>query len=93
MRALIGVCAIMVVISVACPVPGCDWIVEHEHGAVVAALLTTHGNTAHVAGRAAHAGHGPKAEKLKRPTVSLAGTSRRGPTSRHGGASTVTVPG
>ena len=52
-----------------CPIPDCDFETDDVDAVIVAALLTTHAtthSTNHVS---------TKVEKVKRPTVSLAGTS------------------
>ena len=60
------------VVEVTCPFPECGHVSRHEDAAIVVELLKIHG--------LAHSIHavatsGGKMEKLKRPTVSLAGTS------------------
>ena len=57
-------------IEVACPFPGCDHISRHDDAAIVVELLKIHGLT-----HSAAATPGGNMNKLKRPTVSLAGTS------------------
>ena len=57
-------------IEVACPFPGCDHVSRHDDAAIVVELLKIHGLT-----HSAAATPGGNMNKLKRPTVSLAGTS------------------
>ena len=57
-------------IEVACPFPGCDHVSRHDDAAIVVELLKIHGLT-----HSAAATPGGNRNKLKRPTVSLAGTS------------------
>ena len=56
--------------SVRCPIPDCDYVTDDLDAAIVAALITAHSavhtQNSHVAA---------KVEKVKRPTVSTAGTS------------------
>ena len=52
--------------TIECPIPGCDYVTPECDPAITAALLSTHAIT--------HSSH-QKTEKLKRPTVSLAGSS------------------
>ena len=61
----------MAPVTVECPIDDCDYTATHAEAAVVAALLSVHatvGATCHRLGANA------KMEKLKRPTVALAGT-------------------
>ena len=58
--------------TVECPIDDCDYTATHAEAAVVAALLGVHA-TVHVAIPRA-LGANAKMEKLKRPTVALAGT-------------------
>ena len=60
------------VVEVACPFPGCGHVLRNNDAAIVVELLNIHGST-----HSTHAEATPgwKMEKLKRPTVSLAGTS------------------
>ena len=60
------------VIEVACPFPGCDHVSRNDDAAIVVELLKIHGLTHSIHAAATPSG---KMEKLKRPTVSLAGTS------------------
>ena len=57
-------------IEVACPFPGCDHVSRHDDAAIVVELLKIHGLT-----HSAAATPGGNMNKLKRPTVSLAGRS------------------
>ena len=59
-------------VTVECPIDDCDYTATHAEAAVVAALLGVHA-TVHVAVPRA-LGANAKMEKLKRPTVALAGT-------------------
>lgn len=54
--------------AVACPIPGCEYVTDDLDPAIVAALITAHSAT-HAPGAVA------KVEKVKRPTISAAGTS------------------
>ena len=58
------------VIEIACQFPVCDHVSRHDDAAIVVELLKMHGLT-----YTAAATPGGKMNKLKRPTVSLAGTS------------------
>ena len=60
------------VVEVACPFPGCGHVLRNNDAAIVVELLKIHGST-----HSTHAEATPgwKMEKLKCPTVSLAGTS------------------
>ena len=60
------------VIEVACPFPGCDYVSRNDDAAIVVELLKIHGLTHSIHAAATPGG---QMEKLKRPTVSLAGTS------------------
>ena len=62
----------MAPVTVECPIDDCDYTATHAEAAVVAALLGVHA-TVHVAVPRAP-GANAKMEKLKRPTVALAGT-------------------
>ena len=64
--------AAKMVVEVACPFPECDHISRNDNAAIVVELLKIHGLT-----HSTHAAVTPggKMEKLKRPTISLAGTS------------------
>ena len=62
----------MAPVTVECPIDDCDYTATHAEAAVVAALLGVHA-TVHVAVPRA-LGANAKIEKLKRPTVALAGT-------------------
>ena len=62
----------MAPVTVECPIDDCDYTATHAEAAVVAALLGVHA-TVHVAVPRA-LGANAKMEKLKRPTVALAGT-------------------
>ena len=54
--------------AIACPIPGCDYTTPADCDAIIAAaLLSTHAII--------HSSTTPRTEKLKRPTVSLAGSS------------------
>lgn len=53
---------------VACPIPGCDYVTEDLDATIVAALITAH-SAVHSTSNAA------RVEKVKRPTVTAAGTS------------------
>ena len=57
--------------AVACPVEGCDFITDDLDAAIVAALITAHSSAVHIPGHATAA----KVEKVKRPSISAAGTS------------------
>ena len=59
------------VIEVTCPFPGCDHVSRNDDAAIVVELLKIHGLTHSIHAAATPGG---KMEKLKRPTVSLAGT-------------------
>jgi hypothetical protein len=54
--------------EVACPVPGCDYRTPDLEAAIVAALITAHSVT-HAPGPAV------KIERVRRPTITSAGTS------------------
>ena len=58
-------------IEVTCPFPGCDHVSRNDDAAIVVELLKIHGLTHSIHAAATPGG---KMEKLKRPTVSLAGT-------------------
>ena len=62
----------MAPVTVECPIDDCDYTATHAEPAVVAALLGVHA-TVHVAVPQALDANA-KMEKLKRPTVALAGT-------------------
>ena len=64
----------MAPVTVECPIDDCDYTATHAEAAVVAALLGVHA-TVHVAVPRA-LGANAKMEKLKRPTVALAGTGK-----------------
>ncbi|XP_053372940.1 uncharacterized protein LOC128546448 [Mercenaria mercenaria] len=51
-----------------CPIPGCEYVTDDLEAAIVAALITAH-SMAHTPGPSA------KIEKVRRPTITLAGTS------------------
>ncbi|XP_052763302.1 uncharacterized protein LOC128205598 [Mya arenaria] len=51
-----------------CPIPGCEYVTEDVEVAIVAALITAH-SMVHAPGPSA------KIERVKRPTIALAGTS------------------
>ena len=53
--------------EIECPIPGCEYKTPDVDAAIVAALLNTHTTT--------HTNHGPTVEKVKRPTITSAGTS------------------
>ena len=55
-----------------CPIDGCDYATPDVDGVVAAALITTHAITHNVA---AHNVPAAKVEKVKRPSISSAGTS------------------
>ena len=56
--------------AVACPIPNCEYMTEDLDAVIVAALLTAH-STTHTQGPATAA----KVDRVKRPTISAAGTS------------------
>ena len=58
--------------EIACPIEGCPYKTPDVEGVVAAALITTHATT-----HTSHAvdGTSAKVEKIKRPTISSAGTS------------------
>ena len=58
--------------EIACPIEGCPYKTPDVEGVVAAALITTHATT-----HMSHAGDGTsaKVDKVKRPTISSAGTS------------------
>ena len=58
--------------EIACPIEGCPYKTPDVEGVFAAALITTHATT-----HMSHAGDGTsaKVEKVKRPTISSAGTS------------------
>ena len=58
--------------SVECPFEGCNYAATHAEAAVVAALLSVHASVNVTVPRAL--GANAKMEKIKRPTVALAGT-------------------
>ena len=62
----------MAPVNVECPIEDCDYTATHAEAAVVAAMLSVHA-TVHVAVPRA-LGANTKMEKLKRPSVALAGT-------------------
>ncbi|KAJ8337924.1 hypothetical protein SKAU_G00368900 [Synaphobranchus kaupii] len=62
----------MALVNAECPIEGCDYIARHAAAAVVAAMLSIHA-TVHVAAPRAP-GANAKMEKLKRPSIALAGT-------------------
>ena len=51
-----------------CPILGCDYVTDDVDAAIVAALITVH-SMAHAPGPSA------KIERVRRPTITLAGTS------------------
>lgn len=57
--------------SIQCPIPGCEYETDDLDGVLVAALLTTHA----MVHAAAPASGSAKTEKVKRPTISSAGSS------------------
>ena len=57
--------------AVSCPVTGCTYRTDDLDAAIVAALITAHSATAHIPGHATAA----KVERVKRPTISAAGTT------------------
>ena len=60
--------------AVSCPFPNCDYITDDLEATIVAALITAHSMShAQQATDSAHAA--AKVEKVKRPTISTAGTS------------------
>ena len=63
----------MVVITVDCPVQGCTYKAENADASIVGALLIAHSTTHAAAPRAA--AHPAKADKLKRPSIGLSGTT------------------
>ena len=63
----------MASVNAECPIEGCDYIATHAEAAVVAAMLSIHA-TVHTAVSNVP-GANAKVEKLKRPTIALAGTS------------------
>ena len=62
----------MAPVSVECPIEGCNYTATHAEGAVVAALLSVHASVHVTVPRAL--GANEKIEKIKHPTVALAGT-------------------
>ena len=62
----------MAPVSVECPIEGCNYAATHAEAAVVAALLSVHASVHVTVPRAL--GANAKMEKIKRPTVALAGT-------------------
>ena len=52
----------------ACPIPGCDFVTEDQDATIVAAHITAHSVVYSTSNSA-------KVEKVKRPTVTTAGTS------------------
>ena len=60
--------------SINCPVADCTYATPDVDAVIVAALLTTHATT-HAATNTPNANHVAKIERVRRPTVSLAGTS------------------
>ncbi len=56
--------------AVGCPIPGCDYVTDDLDAAIVAALITAHSAT-----HAREVTTTAKVEKVKRPTLSGAGTS------------------
>lgn len=59
--------------SARCPIESCDYVATHAEAAVIAAMLNIHATTHTAAHREPHTN--PKAEKLKRPSIALAGTA------------------
>ena len=59
-------------VSVQCPIEGCDYMATHTEVTVVAAMLNIHATTHTAPARAPHTD--TRVEKLKRPTIGLAGT-------------------
>ena len=57
-----------------CPFPGCGYTTPDTDAVIVAALLNTHAVT-HTPTSPTTAGNAAKIERVKRPTVTLAGTS------------------
>jgi len=60
--------------SVTCPVPNCTYTTPDTDAVIVATLLTTHATT-HNTGNAPRDIQAAKIERVKRPTITLAGTS------------------
>ena len=59
-------------VQVECPIEGCDYVFTHAEATLVAAMLNIHA-AVHVAAPSG-SGTNTKMEKLKRPTIALAGT-------------------
>ena len=62
----------MALVNAECPIEGCDYVAEHAEAVVVAAMLGIHATVHAAAPRAP--GANAKMEKLKRPSIALAGT-------------------
>ena len=62
----------MAPVSIECPIKGCNYTATHAEAAVVAALQSVHASVHVTVPRAL--GANAKMEKIKRPTVALAGT-------------------
>ena len=60
------------VVQATCPFPGCGHVSQNDDASIVVELLKIHGLTHTIEAAATSGG---KMEKLKRPTISLAGTS------------------
>ena len=58
-----------------CPITDCDYQTPDTDAVVVAALLTTHATVHAPVPGANHAAPSARIEKVKRPTISSAGTS------------------
>ena len=59
--------------AVECPVDTCDYVTPDLDATIVAALITAHANATHTGSPNQHSA--AKVERVKRPTISSAGTS------------------
>lgn len=62
----------MAPVKVECPIEGCDYMATHVEAAVVAAMLSVHATVYVTVPQVP--GANAKMEKLKRPSIALAGT-------------------
>lgn len=67
----------MAPVNVQCPIEGCDYEATHAEAAVVAAMLNIHAitHTHPAVGLSRERGANAKMEKLRRPSIALAGTA------------------
>ena len=61
--------------AVACPFPGCEYVTPDHEAAIVAALISTHSMTHAPANNAPAPNPAAKIERVRRPTISAAGSS------------------